>query len=162
MANDHISTTTHDNDEDNAIELESQMETESDFDDDVDVNSDGDGDGDVDANTESGYEKGNFFNRRKCQMADDWGPIGLNCTDEDIVTERVEVVGFLANWLNTYLYIRSEFPRPPCPLRFAYLFFSRRCTVGINGQQLNTNLTQFCFCLKISKGFQITQFETNT
>lgn len=52
---------------------------------------------------------GNFIHLRKCQRFDDWGPIGLNCTEEDIVTERVQVVGFLANWLHTYLYIRSEF-----------------------------------------------------
>lgn len=52
---------------------------------------------------------GNFIHLRKCQRLDDWGPIGLNCTEEDIVTERVQVVGFLANWLHTYLYIRSEF-----------------------------------------------------
>ncbi|XP_034484448.1 uncharacterized protein LOC117789526 [Drosophila innubila] len=99
LANDHISTTTDNNDVDNAIELETKTEA---------TNSVTDSD-DVNANTESGYaKKRNFFNRRKCQMADDWGPIGLNCTDEDIVTERVEVVGFLANWLNTYLYIRKH------------------------------------------------------
>ncbi|XP_017848222.1 uncharacterized protein LOC108603701 isoform X3 [Drosophila busckii] len=58
--------------------------------------------------TEQAATDGNFFYRRKCQMVDDWGPIGLNCTEEDIVTERVEVVGFLANWLHTYLHIRKH------------------------------------------------------
>ncbi|KAH8310399.1 hypothetical protein KR044_001118 [Drosophila immigrans] len=57
---------------------------------------------------ETRFEDGNYISRRKCQMLDDWGPIGLNCTDEDIVTERVQVFGFLANWLNTYIYIRKH------------------------------------------------------
>lgn len=51
----------------------------------------------------------NFIHRRKCQLEDDWGPIGLNCTDEDIISERVEVIGFLVNWMQTYAFIRSEF-----------------------------------------------------
>lgn len=67
---------------------------------------------DTETETENSNE-GNFIHLRKCQMLDDWGPIGLNCTEEDIVTERVQVVGFLANWLHTYLYIRSEFQLPP-------------------------------------------------
>ncbi|XP_062123429.1 uncharacterized protein LOC133836858 [Drosophila sulfurigaster albostrigata] len=93
LANDYISTTTteEDNDEED-IQTDTNTETVTD-----DANSE-----------ETRYEDGNYFNRRKCQMLDDWGPIGLNCTDEDIVTERVEVVGFLANWLNTYLYIRIQ------------------------------------------------------
>lgn len=70
----------------------------------------------TDTETESSND-GNFIHLRKCQMLDDWGPIGLNCTEEDIVTERVQVVGFLANWLHTYLYIRSEFQlRPPASI----------------------------------------------
>lgn len=99
LANEHIITTTdgapNEDNEDKAIELETEGS-----------------DSDAEANTESGFQKGNFFYRRKCQMVDDWGPIGLNCTEEDIVTERVEVVGFLANWLHTYLHIRSEFEIP--------------------------------------------------
>ncbi|EDW67838.1 uncharacterized protein [Drosophila virilis] len=95
LANEHIITTTdgapNEDNEDKAIELAT-------------VGSDSD----AEANTVSGFEKGNFFYRRKCQMVDDWGPIGLNCTEEDIVTERVEVVGFLANWLHTYLHIRKH------------------------------------------------------
>ncbi|XP_051862320.1 uncharacterized protein LOC117574907 isoform X2 [Drosophila albomicans] len=93
LANDYISTTTteEDNGEED-IQTDTNTETVTD-----DANSE-----------ETRYEDGNYFNRRKCQMLDDWGPIGLNCTDEDIVTERVEVVGFLANWLNTYLYIRKH------------------------------------------------------
>lgn len=80
----------------------------------------------TDTETESSND-GNFIHLRKCQMLDDWGPIGLNCTEEDIVTERVQVVGFLANWLHTYLYIRSEFQlRPPAsiPLLVASISFS--------------------------------------
>ncbi|XP_023035942.1 uncharacterized protein LOC6650955 isoform X1 [Drosophila willistoni] len=53
-------------------------------------------------------EEGNFYYRRKCVDADDWGTIGLNCTEEDIVRERVEVVGFLSNWLHTYIHIRKN------------------------------------------------------
>lgn len=94
VASEHISTTADgapiiDN-EDSTIELATEAGSDT-------------------ANTEWSYEKGNYFYRRKCQMVDDWGTIGLNCTEEDIVTERVEVVGFLANWLHTYLHIRSEF-----------------------------------------------------
>ncbi|XP_064550233.1 uncharacterized protein LOC135436535 isoform X2 [Drosophila montana] len=95
LANEHIITTTdgapNEDNEDKAIESATEGS-----------------DSDAEANTVSGFEKGNFFYRRKCQMVDDWGPIGLNCTEEDIVTERVEVVGFLANWLHTYLHIRKH------------------------------------------------------
>jgi len=146
LANDHIITTTEDNDENKAIEFDSEMELELETEDTVSHG------GDVDANivTESGYEKGNFFNRRRCQMSDDWGPIGLNCTDEDIVTERVEVVGFLANWLNTYLYIRSEFPLPTShfPLATFPHFFSTcstPCAVFPAGMSLGS----------FSKGFHV-------
>ncbi|XP_017874613.1 PREDICTED: uncharacterized protein LOC108621674 isoform X1 [Drosophila arizonae] len=98
VASEHISTTAEgasiiDN-EDSTIELATEG---SDI-----------GAGNGTANTKWSYEKGNYFYRRKCQMVDDWGTIGLNCTEEDIVTERVEVVGFLANWLHTYLHIRKH------------------------------------------------------
>lgn len=92
LANEHIISTTDgtaiDDDDNEETGTETETETESSND-------------------------GNFIHLRKCQMLDDWGPIGLNCTEEDIVTERVQVVGFLANWLHTYLYIRSEFQLPP-------------------------------------------------
>lgn len=91
LANEHIISTTDgtaiDDDDNEETDTETETETESSND-------------------------GNFIHLRKCQMLDDWGPIGLNCTEEDIVTERVQVVGFLANWLHTYLYIRSEFQLP--------------------------------------------------
>ncbi|XP_017144321.1 uncharacterized protein LOC108157024 isoform X1 [Drosophila miranda] len=50
----------------------------------------------------------NIIYRRKCVNVDDWGVIGLNCTEEDIVTERVEVIGFLVNWLSSYIHIRKH------------------------------------------------------
>lgn len=94
LANEHIISTTDgtaiDDDDNEETDTETEKETEA----------------------ESSND-GNFIHLRKCQMLDDWGPIGLNCTEEDIVTERVQVVGFLANWLHTYLYIRSEFQLPP-------------------------------------------------
>lgn len=106
VANEHIISTTDgtaiDDDDNEATETETDTETES-------------------------SNAGNFIHLRKCQMLDDWGPIGLNCTEEDIVTERVQVVGFLANWLHTYIYIRSEFQlRPPAsiPLLVASISFS--------------------------------------
>ncbi|SPP88343.1 uncharacterized protein LOC117590144 isoform X1 [Drosophila guanche] len=51
---------------------------------------------------------GNAIFKRKCVNVDDWGVIGLNCTEEDIVTEQVEVIGFLVNWLSCYVHIRKH------------------------------------------------------
>lgn len=59
-----------------------------------------------------------FFNRRKCVDIDDWGIIGLNCTIEDIEIEHVEVVGFLSNWIDSYIYIISECISPTNKVRF--------------------------------------------
>uniref|UniRef100_A0A1A9X1S4 SUEL-type lectin domain-containing protein n=1 Tax=Glossina brevipalpis TaxID=37001 RepID=A0A1A9X1S4_9MUSC len=50
----------------------------------------------------------NFIYRKRCQTEDDWGTIGLNCTDDDIVNERVVVIGFLINWIKAYIHIRQH------------------------------------------------------
>lgn len=49
-----------------------------------------------------------YIYRKKCQMEDDWGTIGLNCTNDDVVVERVVVIGFLVNWIEAFIHIRSE------------------------------------------------------
>ncbi|XP_044570151.1 uncharacterized protein LOC26514219 isoform X3 [Drosophila ananassae] len=49
-----------------------------------------------------------ILKRRKCVDTDDWGIIGLNCTSEDIGIEHVEVVGFLSNWIDSYIYIKKH------------------------------------------------------
>lgn len=53
-----------------------------------------------------------YIYRKKCQMEDDWGLIGLNCTNDDIVIERVVVTGFLVNWMKAFIHIKSEFFAP--------------------------------------------------
>lgn len=50
-----------------------------------------------------------YIYRKRCQMEDDWGTIGLNCTNDDIIEERVVVIGFLVNWMKAFIHIRSEF-----------------------------------------------------
>lgn len=49
-----------------------------------------------------------YIYRKRCQMEDDWGTIGLNCTNDDIITERVVVIGFLVNWIKAFIHIKSE------------------------------------------------------
>lgn len=51
----------------------------------------------------------NYIYRRRCQMKDDWGPIGLNCTADDVEIERVPVIGFIVNWIRAYIHIKREF-----------------------------------------------------
>ncbi|KNC25942.1 hypothetical protein FF38_10251 [Lucilia cuprina] len=49
-----------------------------------------------------------YIYRKRCQMVDDWGTIGLNCTDDDIIKERVVVIGFLVNWMKTFIHIKKN------------------------------------------------------
>ncbi|XP_075147091.1 uncharacterized protein LOC142221302 isoform X2 [Haematobia irritans] len=49
-----------------------------------------------------------YIYRRKCQMEDDWGTIGLNCTADDSDVERVLVTGILVNWMNAYIHIKKN------------------------------------------------------
>uniref|UniRef100_A0A1B0A9S7 SUEL-type lectin domain-containing protein n=1 Tax=Glossina pallidipes TaxID=7398 RepID=A0A1B0A9S7_GLOPL len=50
----------------------------------------------------------NFIYRKRCQTEDDWGTVVLNCTNDDIINERVPVIGFLINWIKAYIHIRRE------------------------------------------------------
>lgn len=50
----------------------------------------------------------NFIYRKRCQTEDDWGTVVLNCTNDDIINERVAVIGFLINWIKAYIHIRRE------------------------------------------------------
>ncbi|XP_059218177.1 uncharacterized protein LOC106082814 isoform X2 [Stomoxys calcitrans] len=61
----------------------------------------------VDGNDESSPSP-NYIYRKKCQMEDDWGTIGLNFTADDIEVERVFVTGFLVNWMNAYIHIKKN------------------------------------------------------
>ncbi|KAM7364708.1 uncharacterized protein ACRADG_001086 isoform 2-T7 [Cochliomyia hominivorax] len=49
-----------------------------------------------------------YIYRKRCQIEDDWGTIGLNCTNDDIITERVVVIGFLVNWMKAFIHIRKN------------------------------------------------------
>ncbi|KAH8264288.1 hypothetical protein KR038_006092, partial [Drosophila bunnanda] len=58
--------------------------------------------------TESPHSDENLFNRRKCEDVDGWGEFDLNCTNNYMVTERLEMLGFLVNWVHTYMHIRKH------------------------------------------------------
>ncbi|XP_030369715.1 uncharacterized protein LOC115620566 [Scaptodrosophila lebanonensis] len=66
----------------------------------------------------------NFFYRRKCQMVDNLDLVSLNCTEGDYILEHVEVVGFLINWLDTYLHIRKHQQK-------FYLYLLISATIGV-------------------------------
>ncbi|XP_061398515.1 uncharacterized protein LOC133334243, partial [Musca vetustissima] len=59
-----------------------------------------------DGNDEPSSPSTNYIHRRRCQMEDDWGPIGLNCTADDVNVERVPVIGFIVNWIRAYIHIK--------------------------------------------------------
>ncbi|XP_073848291.1 uncharacterized protein isoform X1 [Musca autumnalis] len=62
---------------------------------------------DDDGNDESSPST-NYIYRKRCQMEDDWGPIGLNCTAVDVEVERVPVIGFIVNWIRAYIHIKQN------------------------------------------------------
>ncbi|KAL9892295.1 uncharacterized protein ACN427_007569 isoform 6-T7 [Glossina fuscipes fuscipes] len=50
----------------------------------------------------------NFIYRKRCRTEDDWATVVLNCTDDDIINERVAVIGFLINWVKAYNHIKQH------------------------------------------------------
>ncbi|KAI9576256.1 hypothetical protein GQX74_013504 [Glossina fuscipes] len=55
----------------------------------------------------------NFIYRKRCRTEDDWATVVLNCTDDDIINERVAVIGFLINWVKAYNHIKLDSIKPP-------------------------------------------------
>ncbi|XP_037897733.1 uncharacterized protein LOC119642613 isoform X3 [Glossina fuscipes] len=49
-----------------------------------------------------------FSSTLRCRTEDDWATVVLNCTDDDIINERVAVIGFLINWVKAYNHIKQH------------------------------------------------------
>ncbi|TMW44787.1 hypothetical protein DOY81_010133 [Sarcophaga bullata] len=70
----------------------------------TDDDDDGNGNGNGNESPTSLY----YIHRKRCQTEDDWGTIGLNCTNDDIIVERVVVIGFLVNWIKAFIHIKKN------------------------------------------------------